>query len=144
WASSNTSVATIDSGGAAHAVNTGNSSISAASGSVTGSTTMTVTAAVLRSIEVTPANPSIPKGTDLQFHATGTFSDGSTADLTSPATWASSNTGVATIGGGGLAHGANQGTSSISATSGTITGATTLTVGPAALRSIAVTPANPT
>src|SRR5439155_11839338 len=82
-------------------------------------------------------------GKTQQFTATGTYSDGSTLDVTSSATWVSSNSAVATITVGGLATGVAQGTSQISATSGVVTGSTTLTVGAAALVSIAVTPASP-
>src|SRR5205823_942086 len=120
----------------------GASQISASSG-VTGSTTLTVGPATLVSIAVTPANPSIPKGTTQQFTSTGTYSDGSTLDLTSSATWVSSNPVVATINAGGLAGGAAAGTSQVSASSSGVTGSTTLTVGPALLLSIALTPANP-
>ena len=48
--------------------------ISATLGAVTGSTVLTVTAAALQSIAVTPANPTIAKGSTQQFTATGTFS----------------------------------------------------------------------
>jgi len=143
WASSNTSVATITSGGLATGVAQSTSQISATSGSVTGSTTLTVGPAVLVSIAVTPANPTIPKGKTQQFSATGTFSDGSTQNLTTSASWVSSNTTVATISASGLATGAAQGSSQISASSAGVTGSTTLTVGPAILVSIAVTPVNP-
>jgi len=143
WASSNTSVATITSGGLATGVAQSTSQISATSGTVTGSTTLTVGPAVLVSIAVTPANPSIPKGTTQQFASTGTFSDGSTQNLTTSASWVSSNTTVATVSASGLATGAAQGTSQISASSAGVTGTTTLTVGPAILVSIAVTPVNP-
>jgi len=34
------------------------------------------------SIAVTPANPTIAKGTTQQFTATGTYNDGSTQDIT--------------------------------------------------------------
>jgi len=143
WASSNTSVATVTSGGLATGVAQSTSEISASSGGVTGSTTLTVGPAVLVSIAVTPANPSIPKGTTRQFTASGTYSDGSTQNLTSSATWASSNTVVATISAAGLATGVTQGTSQITASSAGVTASTTLTVGPAILVSIAVTPVNP-
>ncbi len=142
WSSSNLSVATITSDGLANGGAQGAAQISASSG-VTGSTTLTVATAALVSIAITPANPSIPKGTTQQFTATGTYTDGSTQNLTSSATWASSSPAVATISAAGLATGAAQGTSQISATSGGVTGSTTLTVGPALLLSIAVTPANP-
>ena len=83
---------------------------------ITGSTVLTVTAAALVSIAVTPANPTIAKGTTDQFTATGTYTDSSTQDLTSQVTWASATTSVATITSGGLATGLSTGTSSISAT----------------------------
>jgi hypothetical protein len=130
WNSSNTSVATISSAGLASGVGNGTSTIQAASGSVTGSTTLTVNAAVLSSIAVTPANPSIRKGTTQQFRATGSYSDGSTQNLTSSVVWSSSNTSVATISSTGLASGVGPGSSTIQAVSGSVTGSTTLTVRP--------------
>ena len=71
---------------------TGTSTITATLGGVTGSTVLTVSPAVLQSIAVTPANPSVPEGRTEQFTATGTFSDNSTEDLTSQVTWASATT----------------------------------------------------
>ncbi len=142
WSSSNTSVATVTGSGVASGVGIGASTIQAASGSVTGSTTLTVTAAVLSSIAVTPANPSIAKGTTQPFTATGTYSDGSTQNLTGTVIWSSSNLAVATITSAGVASGVATGTSTIQAASGSVIGSTTLTV-TAVLSSIVVTPANP-
>src|SRR5262245_56161378 len=102
-----------------------------------------VTATVLQSIAVTPANPSISKGLTQQFTATGTFSNGSTQNLTNQVTWASATTSVATINSTGLATAVATGTSTISGTLNGITGSTVMTVTSAALQSIAVTPANP-
>jgi hypothetical protein len=116
--------------GLATAVGAGTSTISATSGAISGSTLLTVTPATLVSIAVTPANPSITKGSTQQFTATGTFSDNSTQVL-SNAVWASGTTTVATINAPGLATGVGQGTSTISATSGAISGSTVLTVTPA-------------
>jgi uncharacterized protein YjdB len=97
---------------------------------LTGTATInyTVTAPVLQSIAVTPANPSIAAGTTKQFTATGTYSDNSTQNLTNQVTWASSNTAAATVDNTGLATGTATGTASISATLGAQTGSTTLTV----------------
>ena len=86
------------------------------------------TAATLNSIAVTPANPTIQAGATQQFTATGTYSDNSTKDITSQATWASSNTAVATISPAGLASGVSAGATTISATQNGITGNTMLTV----------------
>jgi hypothetical protein len=84
--------------------------------------------ATLLSIAVTPASPAISTGATQQFTATGTFSDGSTQNMTNQVTWTSSNTGVATISSTGLATGASPGTTTISATASGITGSTTLSV----------------
>src|SRR5260370_29984986 len=97
-------------------------------GAVSGSTTLTVTAATLVSIAVTPANPSITKGSTQQFSATGTYSDGSTQNLTSTATWSSSAAGVATISTAGLATAVGTGSTTIQATLGALFSSTTLTV----------------
>src|SRR5205823_4372207 len=134
----------VTSGGLATGLAQSTSEISASSGGVTGSTTLAVGPATLVSIAVTPANPSMPKGSTQQFTAAGTYSDGSTQNLTNSVTWTSSSTSIATITSGGLATGAAQGTSQISASSAGVTGSTTLAVGPAALVSITVTPASQT
>ncbi|MEK7353474.1 MAG: Ig-like domain-containing protein, partial [Chloroflexota bacterium] len=104
-------------------------------------------AATLASIAVTPANPSLAAGLTKQFNAIGTYGDNSTSNLTAAATWTSSNTSVATINSAGLAMAngvGTVGTTTITATSGNISGNTTLTVTPALLVSIAVTPPAPT
>ncbi|MDH4161173.1 MAG: DUF1566 domain-containing protein [Nitrospirota bacterium] len=98
-------------------------------------------AATLTSIAVTPATPSIALGTTQQFAATGTFSDGSTQNLTTQVGWSSSDTGKATINSAGLATSVAVGTTTVTATSGNIVGTATLTVTNATLASIAVTPA---
>jgi hypothetical protein len=151
WVSATTSVATISnasgSQGLATTLAQGTSTISASLSGITGSTSLTVTAPVLQSVTVTPANPSVAAGMTEQFTATGHFSDRSTQNLTTQVTWASATTSVATIsnasGKQGLATAVAAGTSSISATSGSVSGSTVLTVTAAALQSIAVTPANP-
>jgi len=132
WSSSAPGVATITPGGLVTGVKTGQSSLSATLGSVTGSAALAVTAPVLVSIAVTPGNASIAVGTKQQFTATGTYSDASTQNLTSTAAWSSSAPSVATIsdasGSQGLATTAGLGTTTVQVTSGVITGSTTLTV----------------
>jgi hypothetical protein len=82
----------------------------------------------LVSITVTPANASLDLGANLQFTATGTYSDNSTKDLTSAATWSSSNKAIATIVAEGLATSISVGSTVITATSGTISGNATMSV----------------
>ncbi len=142
WSSSTTSVATM-AGSVATAVGTGTSTIQATSGSISGSTVLTVTPATLVSIAVTPANSSMVVGaTPVQYTATGTYSDSTTQNLTSSVTWSSLTTTIASITSGGLVTPVAKGSTTIQATSGSITGSTGLTV-TTALVSIAVTPANP-
>jgi 6-phosphogluconolactonase len=81
----------------------------------------------LVSIQVTPSNPSVAVGAMQQFAAAGTFSDGSTQDLTHSAVWSSSET-TATISSSGQATGVAIGRLQITATSGSISGSTTLIV----------------
>ena len=104
--------------------------------------TFTLNAPTLKSIAVTPANPTEPVSSNLQFTATGTFSDNSTKDITSTVAWASSNPEAATINEeGGLATTgptANL-TTTISATQAQITGSTLLTVSNSPI-TITVTP----
>jgi hypothetical protein len=146
WLSSNTPVATMNPAtpGLASGVSPGVSSISATFGGFVGGTQLTVTAATLRSIQVTPTNASSPLGTTRQFAATGTYSDNSSQDLTATATWASSATNVATIAAGGLATTNSVGSTTITATVGSLSGTTTFNVTMATLVSINVTPANET
>ncbi len=152
WASASTNFATIsnaaNSHGLATSVAAGTTTITATSGTIVGTTTLTVSSATLSSIAVTPATPSIAKGTDQRFVATGTYSDNSTQDLTNLVTWASGTPATATISNAsdteGLASSALEGSSVITATLGAISGSTTLTVSAATLASIAVTPTNPT
>src|SRR5204862_4098789 len=93
-------------------------------------------------IAVTPVNPSVASGLTRQFAATGTYTNNSTQDLTSTVSWSSSAPGVATINSGGLATSVAQGSTTIAATFGSISGSSTLFVNAPALVSIAVTPAN--
>ena len=141
WSSSATSVAAINSVGVATAVAAGSVTINASSGSVSGSAMLSVSPPVLVSLAVTPANFTLAPSTTQQFLATGTYTDGSTQNLTSSVSWSSANGAVATIGATGLATGVSAGTTAITATSGSIAGTTNLTVGNLpTLVSIAVTP----
>ena len=144
WTSGTTSVATINAAGIATGVATGTLVITATSGGISGSTTLAVTSATLTSIAISPASPSIAKGTTRQLAATGTYSDGTSYDVSSLVSWISGTTSVATINTSGLATGVTLGTSIITATSGAISGNTTLTVTPAVLAGISVYPYYPT
>ncbi len=132
WTSSNNAVATINAVGTAMGISAGGPiTITATSTQLTnisGTAQLIVTGVALTSIAVNPANPSALTGTTLQFHATGTYADNSTKDITATVIWASSNTEAATIVAGGLANLLAGGQTTISATLGEISGNTLLTV----------------
>lgn len=103
----------------------------------------TTSEAPLESITVDPAAPSVPAGRDLAFTATGHFADGSTRDITTEASWTSSDTALATISNNprGLATGvAEGGPVTITATKDGKTGTATLTVIAPAIDTIAIVP----
>jgi hypothetical protein len=140
WNSSNTSAATISNAGLANGVAVGTTNITASlEGITSNSATLTVGPPALISIGVTPANGTVPAGLSVQFCATGTYTDGSTQNLTSSAMW-SSGAPIATINSAGLASGLIVGMTTITATSGAVQGMATLTVTSPVLASIAVTP----
>jgi CxxC motif-containing protein (DUF1111 family)/uncharacterized protein YjdB len=141
-ASENIVVVSLSSTGFATALAPGSVTIKAIVGTIVGVSFLTVTAPALVSIAVTPAIPSILAGTTQQFTATGTYTDGSTANLTNSVSWSSSNATVATISSTGLASTSSQGTTTINATFGSVTGSTLLTARPPSLASISVTPNN--
>lgn len=109
-----------------------------------GSSSHTPSSPTLNLITVSPTSPSVAAGLTQQFKAMGTYSDGSMMDLTSTATWTSSSTTVAVIASSGLATTKAQGSTTITAASGSVSGATTLQVSAATLTSITVTPPSPT
>ncbi len=124
WSSSVPTDATISAAGSATGMAAGSTSIKATSGSISSAATLTVTAAaapVLQTIALTPASASISVGATQQFTATGHYSDGSTQNLTSSATWSSSVPTDATISAAGSATGMAAGSTSITAASSGIT-----------------------
>jgi hypothetical protein len=83
--------------------------------------------AVLAAITVNPNPATVTVGSNVQFTATGTYTDGSTNSV-SGLSWSSSVPSIASVSSTGLASGAGVGTTAIMATSGTITGGANLTV----------------
>ncbi|MBZ5685098.1 MAG: Ig-like domain-containing protein [Acidobacteriia bacterium] len=156
WSSSNVSVATMSDSGLATAVSCGQTTVTAQDGNVMGQTTLTVACSapggnsVLQSITVYPSNPTIPLGNPpTPLTAFGVYSPPPSIDLTSAAVWASSNTGVVTVGSSGRGipgsvSAVGCGTATISAEFQGIIGQTQLTVSCSTLQSISVYPPDPT
>ncbi len=78
----------------------------------------------------------------LQYTATATYGNNTTGDATSQVTWASSATNVATINTAGLATAVALGTTTISASSGSIKAQTGLTVSNQTVISVSVSPSS--
>ena len=77
-------------------------------------------------VSVTPAMVSLALAATEQFVATATYSDGSSSDVTSTATWSSSNPAIATINSAGLATSVAVGSTSITASLNSANALTTL------------------
>lgn len=140
WQSSDTTIATVTAG-VATAVKAGTVTITAQFNGQKATAALTVTTATLSSITVaTNPMPAVTNvGTDVTFTATGVYSDKTSSTLTTGVAWSTSDVTVATIGATtGVAHPLKAGTVTITATVGTVTGSTVLTVGSAAVKTITV------
>jgi hypothetical protein len=100
----------------------------------------------LESITIDPVDSSIAVGTKVQLHATGTFKDKTTQDLTDSVTWGSADTKVVNVsnknGDEGLASGDRVGATTVSATLQGIKGISSFTVTNASLTSLTLEPVN--
>jgi len=115
----------------------------AAGNNITSFTQAMVKVIALASINVTPPAPQVAAGGTAQLTATGTYTDGSTKDLTPTATWVSSAPSVATVS-AGLVSCSAGGYATISASgataTGTTTGSTTVACLAPVLKSITIAP----
>lgn len=144
WTSATPANATVNAAtGLSTGIAAGNSNISAAFGGKSAAAQLTVSPATLTAIAITPLTPAIAIGATQQFTVSGSFSDGTTRDVTAVSAFASATSATASIAADGLALGKVAGTTQITATTGTLTASTVLTVNPATLLSIAVTPQSP-
>jgi hypothetical protein len=132
------------SDGLATALAVGSTAVSATLGTVSGSTALEGTAAALVSSDVSPSALSLARGTTRQLAATGSYTDGSTQDITKQATWNVSDPSVASVsnaaGANGLATALAVGSATVSATLGPVSGTAALGVTAAVLVSIVVDP----
>ncbi|MBT8508659.1 hypothetical protein AZH53_09605 [Methanomicrobiaceae archaeon CYW5] len=145
WSSSDETVGTITEGGLFSAASAGEATVTATSGSVSGTAVVTVPLPPpeLATIEVLPADATVEIGATQSYSATGYDQYGEPMpDIT--VSWACSDTAVGTINKKGLFSADAAGTATITATAGSITGQTGVTVPlpPSELTTIEVTPAS--
>lgn len=142
WTPSTGPVLRVSSAGVMTAVGVGTTNATATVGLVSGSSSLSVTPAVLDAITIAPVNPSLGLGQSVTLVATGRWSDNTTTTLTG-VTWTSETPAVATIDANGLVASVTEGTSLVTAAVGAIVDTTRVTVTPPVLTSITLTPANP-
>lgn len=94
------------------------------------------------SLQISPLNSVIMPNATQQYTATATFGNNTTGDATNEVTWASSATNIASINTSGLATAVALGTTTISASSGSVRASTGLTVSNKTVTSVNVTPSS--
>ena len=127
WTSGSNDVATVSSSGLVTSTGSGSiqitGSIKGFTGLVSGSATITVTAAStgptggsLVSLMIIPGTQSVSSPSQTtQFLAIGTTTTGATENVTNQVAWTSSTPQIATVSASGLATGLSQGTTTITA-----------------------------
>lgn len=127
WASATTAIATVNSSGLVTAVAAGTTNITATSEGRSGSAAVTVAVVPVASVTVTLPNANLGVGSTMQ--AVATLRDANNNILTGrTVTWASGNTAFATVSTSGLVTGVAAGATTITATSGGVSGSANLTV----------------
>jgi uncharacterized protein YjdB len=140
WSSSNDAVAVVSSTGRVTALKAGSATITATSEGVSGTAFVGIGVA---SVVVTPSPTSVVIGQTRQL--TATARDAANAAIAGiPFTWASSATATATVDASGLVTGRATGSANVSATFGTVSGASVVSVTPAPVATVDVTPATAT
>lgn len=141
WTSSNATVASIsntaNNKGQLVSLMSGQTRISASLSSITTTTLLTVTDAVLISIDVTPITSVISNGFTQTYTAIAHYSDGSINDVTSQVTWSTSDQSIANSN-NSVIQSLQTGDVTVSANIGDIYSFATLTINSADLLSIAI------
>lgn len=140
WQTSQSTIAAVNTQGNVTGIAEGVAQVSAVYEGVTGSTAVTVGPPTLLTITVSPNASTLPKGESEQLAATGSYSDGTTQDLTQSATWQTSPSTVATVNPQGNVTGVGPGATQVSATSQGVVGTAAVAVGAPALLSVTVSP----
>jgi uncharacterized protein YjdB len=147
WASSNTTVATVDAGGTVVAKAAGSAMIQATSESKTSAASLSVSAPApipVASVSVSPPTATLQIGGSTQLSAV--TRDGNGNVLTGRViAWSSTNTGIATVSTSGLVTAVAAGSVSVTASSEGQLGSSAITVSapaPAPVASVTVAPAS--
>jgi len=142
WTSSNPVVATVSQAGVVIGLAPGTTTITATSETKTGTSTVDVTLAPVSTVTVTPSPSSAVIGGTTQLTATPKDALGN-ALTGRTITWGSSNSAVATVSQTGLVTGVTVGSATITATSETKSGTSTVSVTLAPVATVTISPSAP-
>ncbi|WP_323931602.1 Ig-like domain-containing protein [Aeromonas caviae] len=142
WAADDTTTASVTSAGLLSGVEMGSMTVTATKDGISSNTVnVTVSAAVITALQVTPATVNVAKGQTQQLTATATYSDNTSSDVTDSVTWAADDITTATVTSAGLLSGIEVGATTLTATKDGISSNTVdVTVSAAVITSIQVTP----
>jgi uncharacterized protein YjdB len=143
WATSDGAIATVNGSGVVSAVLEGDAIITATADGKQGSARVKVSKVPVASVSVSPTAPTLSVGGTLQLTATPRDSAGNPLNGRN-VSWGTSAPSVATVNGSGRVSAVAPGTATITATSGTQAGASVVTVIPAPVASVVVSPSSAT
>jgi Bacterial Ig-like domain (group 2) len=120
WTAANPAVATVNAAGLATGVGAGSTGVTASLSGVSGAGTLKVKA--VTAIAIAPTSVSTSIDGRVQLIATATYSDSTTADVTSEANWTIANSSVASVNPAGLVSGVAAGSTTVTASLSGVTG----------------------
>lgn len=146
FTSANPSIATVTNNGTSNTTITGvavgNTTYQATSGGLSVTGKISVSAATVSTVEITPVNPSIEVNQTIQFTAVAKDGSGNVIPGRA-ASWSSSNSAVVAINAStGVALGTGTGTAQVTATIDGVTATSTVKVDPRSIASMAISPSD--
>jgi trimeric autotransporter adhesin len=125
WTTSDANIAVVEEAGQVRAIGAGMAMVSATVSDQQASAPLMVTTATLTALRIDGASSAMSSSDLMQLTATGIYSDGSTANLTTLVTWSTSDGSVATVSLGRV-QGISSGSVTISATTDGLLGSADL------------------
>ncbi|HBL01827.1 MAG TPA: hypothetical protein DDZ61_04275 [Aeromonas salmonicida] len=142
WSSADSTIATIDEKGLVKTLKVSSTGISASYQGVTSNiSTLTITDAIATKVSIIPPTTRLAKGLTLQLQAIATLSDDTTRDVSTQASWQSSNPTVLSVDDKGKATAIEAGDATVTATVQGVTGQTTVSAVALTVSQIQIIPA---
>ncbi|WP_342058627.1 beta strand repeat-containing protein [Aeromonas sp. OTU364] len=142
WSSADSTIATIDEKGLVKTLKVSSTGISASYQGVTSNiSTLTITDAIATKVSIIPPTTRLAKGLTLQLQAIATLSDDTTRDVSTQASWQSSNSTVLSVDDKGKATAIEAGDATVTATVQGVTGQTTISAVALTVSQIQIIPA---